>query len=132
MEKVKVVCVTVALVFCMAGVFAAPTHALEGKAGEVIKTVEELKELEAKGLLSHGQVVSFTELIRDFKFTIPIVKTTDRRLEVTASKTYVEYSEKNKGKAKIGSNGELLNYAGQGSPFPDVKPDDPQTETKAG
>jgi len=131
MLKLKWICVAVGVVFCMVGVFAASTHALEGKAGEVIKTVEELKELEAKGLLSHGQVVSFTELIRDFKLTIPIVKTTDRRLEFTAPKTYAEFTEKNKGKAKIGSKGEITNYAEQGCPFPDAKANDPQAGVKA-
>jgi hypothetical protein len=113
------------------GVFATSTIALEGVAGEVIKTVEELKELEAKGLLSRGEVLSYTELIRDFGVTIPIVKKTDRRLQFTASKTYVEFTEKNKGKAKIGPGDELINYGGQGQPFPDVKPDDPQAGIKA-
>jgi len=53
------------------GLFVVGTYwttalALEGKAGEVIKTVEDLKELQAKGLLTEGQVIMYSELVRDF------------------------------------------------------------------
>jgi len=51
-------------------------------------------------------------------------------MEVGVSRSYLEATRKNKGKAKIGPDGELVNYAGQGLPFPDVSPDDPQAGVK--
>ena len=62
---------------------------------------------------------------------IPIVETSNRRLEVTVSPSYLKFTQINKGKASIGSKGEIVNYGGQGLPFPDVTPDDPQAGTKA-
>jgi len=126
----KAMAVGLISILCLV-VFAASSEALEGKAGEVIKTVEDLKDLQAKGLLTEGQVLSYSELIKDFGVSIPIVETTDRRLKFTASKTYVEFTEKNKGKARIGPDDEILSYGGQGLAFPDVKPDDPQAGIKA-
>ena len=113
------------------GVFATSTIALEGVAGEVIKTIEDLKSLEAKGLITKAQAISYGELIKDFGKSIPIVKTTDRRPEVGVSKSYLEVTLQNKGKAKIGAGDLLENYAGAGLPFPDLKPDDPQAGLKA-
>ncbi len=111
------------------GVFATSGLALEGKAGEVIKTVEELKELHAKGLLHKGQLIIFSEVIRDFGWQIPIVETKDRTW--CQSNSYKKYTQMNKGKASIGTKGELVNYAGAGLPFPDLTPDDPQSGVKA-
>lgn len=111
------------------GIFATPGLALEGKAGEVIKTVEELKELQAKGLIYEGVVLVYRELIEKFGYSIPIVTRTDRTQAI--SNAYRRSTEINKGKAGIGPNGELLNYGGAGLPFPGLTPDDPQAGTKA-
>ena len=127
----KALFVSAILVMLVVGGMAAPVWALEGKAGEVIKTVEELKDLKAKGLLTEAQVKGFEELIKQFNYQIPIVKTTDRSLEATASKSYVKLTELNKEKANIGSKGELVNYGEKKLPFPSLKPNDPQAGVKA-
>ncbi len=54
------------------------SFALDGKAGEVIRTVADLKELQAKGLLFEAQVIVYSEQIEKFGIPIPIVETTDR------------------------------------------------------
>jgi len=96
----------------------------------VIKTVEDIKELQAKGLLDEAQVMLYTELVNN-GVTIPILETTNRKLENFVSENFLKYSIQNKGKAKIGPDGELIDYAGQGLPFPDISPDDPQAGIKA-
>ena len=108
-------------------ILAVPALAIEGKPGETIKTIEELKSLQKKGLLCQGWVNDLTELI-DNGYGIDIVETTDRT--VCHSDTFMEVSRKNKGAAKIGSNGELLGYKG-GRPFIDLTIDDPQIALKA-
>ena len=113
------------------GVFASQGAAIDGRAGEEIKTVAELKELEQKGLLTHGQVLSFEELIEDFGKTIPIVETTDRSLERTSTRGHREWTEKRKGMASVAENNALVNHKGGGYPFPDVTKDDPKAGIKA-
>jgi hypothetical protein len=98
-------------IFFVVGAFATSGLALEGKAGEVIKTIEELKELERKGLLSRGQVINYSEVI-NYGFNIPILKTSDRTH--VQSDNYRKYTQMYKGKATIGSKDELANYGGQG------------------
>jgi len=107
----------------VAGVFSTGALALEGKAGEVIRTVEDLKELQSKGLLTEGQVMLYTEII-NLGRSIPIIETTDCSLKSIGTEGYRKYTQMNRGKASIGPNGELLNYSGEGLPFPDLKPDD--------
>ncbi len=117
-------------IFLCAGMlmFLAPaSQAIEGKAGEVIKTVQDLQDLKAKGLLCQGHVYDFTELIEN-GYSVPIVETTDRT--VLHSPSFMEVSKTNKGVAKIGSNGEIQNYNG-GRPFMDLTTDDPQVGVKA-
>jgi len=117
-------------ILLVVGVSVSSALALEGKAGEVIRTVGELKELQAKGLLSRAQVIIYSDLVNN-GISIPIVETTDRRVEVSAGRSYWRFTQMNKGKASIGPNDELVNYAGQGLPFPDVTPDDPRAAIKA-
>jgi len=121
-------------ILCFVAVFATSSEAMEGKAGEVIRTEADIKELEAKGLLTHGQVLVYTQIVRDFGVPIRIVGATDRSIveaRGTGSKSFWKYTQMNKGKASVGSGGELLNYGGQGLPFSDVTPDDPQAGVKA-
>jgi len=114
----------------VAGIFSTAVLALEGKAGEVIKTVEELKELEAKGLLHSGQVIIYGMTIKHLGRSIAITETTDCSLESIATDRYRKHSQMNKGKTSIDPKGVLLNYSGQGLPFPDLKPNDPQAGIK--
>lgn len=104
----------------------SPLQALEGKAGEVIKTMQDLQDLKSKGLLCEGFFRDWTELIEN-GYPVPIVETTDRAR--AHSPSYLKLSEENKGKAKIGPNGELENYHG-GRPFMDLTLDDPQLGVK--
>jgi len=127
----KAMAVGLISIVCLVAVFAASSEALEGKAGEVIKTMEDLKDLQAKGLLTDGQVIVYGELVEDFGLPIRIVETTNRRPEVAMSKTALKATQMNKGKASIGPGDELVNYGGAGQPFPDVTPDDPQAGIKA-
>ena len=108
-------------------ILAVPGLAIEGKPGETIKTIEDLKSLQAKGLLCQGWVNDLTELI-DNGYGIDIVETTDRT--VCHSDTFMEVSRQNKGAAKIGPNGELLGYKG-GRPFMDLSIKDPDIALKA-
>jgi hypothetical protein len=110
--------------------FHSDTKALEGRAGEIIETKEQLNELRDKGLLGAGQVLSYGEHI-DLGYAIPIVETTDRGPEVTTSRTYWKMSEMNRGRTTISATGEMTNYAGAGRPFPDMSPEDPQAGIKA-
>jgi len=110
--------------------WGASAQALEGKAGEVIRTVEDLKELEAKGLLSRGQVLAYTEIVKVLGRPIPITGKTDCSPETINSINYLKVTQMNKGKAKIGTKDELLNYAGLGLPFPGITKDDPQAGIK--
>jgi hypothetical protein len=113
------------------GCFSSSALAIEGKAGEVIRTMQDIQDLRAKGLLLESQVVLYGELVRDFGRTIPIVETSDRSIERTYSKGAIEATRRNKGKASIGPDDLLVNYGGQGIPFPDVTPDDPKAGLKA-
>ncbi len=116
-------------IFLCAGMlmFLAPaSQAIEGKAGEVIKTVQDLQDLKAKGLLCEGFFRDWKELI-DNNYTVPIVETTDWAR--CHSPAYLKVSEANRGKAKLGPKGELENYEG-GRPFMDLKKDDPQLGVK--
>ncbi len=117
-----------AFFLCMGLSFAlvSTSQALEGKAGEVIQTMEELQDLYSKGMISDGFFKDYSELIQN-NIPLKIVETTDR--SIMHSKNYLETSEKNRGKAKIGPDDELLNYKG-GRPFMDVNPDDPQAGIK--
>jgi hypothetical protein len=117
------------LFFCMGfSLFAwATSQAIEGKAGEVIKTMEQLKDLNARGVICQGYVNDLGELI-EHGHSIEIVETTDRTL--CHSNGFLEVSRQNKGKAKIGSNNELVGYEG-GRPFMDLTTDDPQFAIKA-
>jgi hypothetical protein len=58
-------------------------------------------------------------------FEIKVEQTHD----VPLHPNYIEATKKNAGKAKLGSNGELLDYEG-GLPFPKIDPGDPQAGLK--
>lgn len=118
-----------AILFLMVG-FIPNTFALDGKAGEVINTVEDLKELQSKGLLFESQVIVFSEQL-ERGIPIPIVETTDQSMDKINGRTYMEATRRNAGKASIDSEGRLVNYAGAGQPFPEISPDDPQAGLKA-
>jgi hypothetical protein len=61
------------------------------------------------------------------------VETTDRSLEkgIGVTPNFLKATMKNKGKAGFDSEEHLINYAGQGIPFPDVTEADPQAGLKA-
>jgi len=111
--------------------FIPNSLALDGKAGEVIKTVEDLRELQRKGLLFEAQVIVMSEQIEKFGIPIPIVETTDQSMDKINGKTYMAASRKHQGKASIDADGRLVNYGGQGQPFMEISPDDPQAGIKA-
>jgi hypothetical protein len=117
------------MIIALIAAFCFPLDAtgIEGKAGEVINTVDELKALRDKDLICEGFFRDFGELIEN-GHPLEIVATTDRTK--WHSNTFLEMTEQNKGKAKIGPGGELLNYEG-GRPFPGLMPDDPQAAVKA-
>jgi hypothetical protein len=68
-------------------------------------------------------------LIRDFGLSISIVEKTNRGPSTVGSKSYWKATQMNRGKAKVGPEGDLIDYAG-GLPFPDVTIDDPQVGIK--
>ncbi|MBW1768784.1 MAG: hypothetical protein JRJ65_17270, partial [Deltaproteobacteria bacterium] len=73
--KTSLLGIIIAILFVTTG-WVSNSFALDGKAGEVIRTVADLKELQAKGLLTHSQVFTYSELVRDFGAEISIVETT--------------------------------------------------------
>jgi hypothetical protein len=76
----------------------------------------------------------YTETVKDFGRPIHIVETTNRSIvdaRGSGSKTYWECTKTNIGKASIGPNGGIVNYARQGLPFSDVTPGDPKAGIKA-
>lgn len=129
MLRVLKVAVGLVSIVCLVAVFAASSEALEGRAGEVIKTVEDLKELESKGLLSKGQAMGYEEIIKLGR-SIPITGTTDCNPEAIQSENYKKITRMNKGKTRIGHEDAMANYAGVGLPFPDIATDDPQAGIK--
>jgi hypothetical protein len=111
------------------GFCVTSSQALEGVAGEVITTYDELQDFHDRGLITPGQLILFGELVRN-GITVPIVETTDRTN--IQSDAYRELTEKYKGQCKIAPDDAIQNYKG-GRPFPDLHlhPDDPQAAIKA-
>lgn len=128
--KTSLLGIIIAILFVTTG-WVSNSFALDGKAGEVIRTVADLKELQAKGLLFEAQVIVYSEQIEKFGIPIPIVETTDRSMDKVNGRTYMAATRKNAGKASVDSEGRLVNYQGQGQPFPEISPDDPQAGVKA-
>jgi len=122
----KSIFISVMSFLIITSLFVGLGEALEGKAGEVIKTVGDLIELRGKGLLSDVQVATYTELV-EAGIGIPIIETSDRSI---VSDGYKSATEKYKGTTKLGPDGTLENYVA-GRPFPDLKSDDPQVALKA-
>ncbi|MBW1916353.1 MAG: DUF1329 domain-containing protein [Deltaproteobacteria bacterium] len=121
--------IIIATLFVSTG-WISSSFALDGKAGEVIKTVADLKDLQAKGLLFESQVITMSEQL-ERGIPIPIVETTDQSMDKVNGRTYMEATRKHAGKASLDSEGRLKNYAGQGQPFPEISADDPQAGLKA-
>ena len=115
------------LVFCAGWFFPSSATGLEGKAGEVIRSENDIKELETKGLIPRSQAASFSELVKA-GVSIPIVETTDRTIAL--SKGYKTATEMYKGTVTLNPEGAMQNYK-SGRPFPDVRPDDPKAGIKA-
>lgn len=128
--KTSLLGIVIAVLFVTTGL-VSNSFALDGVAGEVIRTVADLKELKGKNLLTEAQVIVYSEQIEKFGRSIPIVETTDRSMDKINGKTYMEATRKHAGKASVNADGWLVNYAGQGQPFPEISPDDPQAGVKA-
>lgn len=121
LKPICILAIVVALCFPVVGL------ALEGKPGEVINTVDELKALRDKDLICEGFFRDFSELLEN-GHPIEIVETSDRTQ--WHSTTFLEMSQANKGKCTIGSSNELIGYEG-GRPYPEISLDDPQAAVKA-
>lgn len=114
------------LVIMLVSWLPAVVWAIDGNPGDVIKSVDELKELKDKGLLCQGFFLDLSELVSN-GYPIEIVETTDRTKMI--SPTYLEVSKQNIGKVILDADNNLVNFNG-GRPFPDVSPSDPQCGVK--